>query len=50
MLELEILCSEVINELRKENYTELNIKKHQNTYIDFIKYAHLKLKYIFQIA
>lgn len=42
MLELEILCSEVINELRKENYTELNIKKHQNTYIDFIKYAHLK--------
>lgn len=49
MLELEILCSEVINELRNENYTELNIKKHQITYIDFIKYAHLKMKYIFQI-
>ncbi len=42
MLEFKILCSEVINELRNENYTELNIKKHQNTYIDFIKYAHLK--------
>lgn len=42
MLELETLFSEVINELRKENYTELNIKKHQNTYMDFIKYTHLK--------